>query len=532
MSIMRIVVKYQNTESTVDFAGRSVLIGRGRQDTTVDLDLSYDLKVSRRHARIWVEDGQPWLEDLDSAHGTLLNGVEIKQKGKQLLRSGDIVTVGSTVLGLYLAAGWAEPSPPPVSDGAAAPSKTAVPPLGGDGILTAAAESSADVSRRLALFYELLLRFGKETQIDALFQLIIDRVLDLLPDAASGALLVKESGTGTLMLKAHLPEGKPVVSLTMAQKAIDKFKSIIWPPFAPTLDGYATVEQPVSDSATTHQIQSAIYTPLLWRGKALGVICVNSGRAGAFQLDDLRLLQAIAHHAAMAVANLQLQDEWRQLAEVQSNLLKLFSPQVAERIGELRGRLRPGGQFRRATIMFSDIRGFTKLSASMSNDDVADMLEDYFGRLVPLVFKYQGTIDKFVGDAILAVFGSPKHDEHQHLHALQAAIEMQKAMQEVNAQRAAQGKRIGALGIGIHSGEVVHGLIGSRERMEFTVIGDTVNRASRFCDGAAGGEVLISRDMYESAWSYIQEAEKVSIATKHEGEFDAFRIKGLKPAFA
>jgi adenylate cyclase len=256
----------------------------------------------------------------------------------------------------------------------------------------------------------------------------------------------------------------------------------------------------------------------------MGVLCVDNSEKGfGFDLEDLRLLQAVAHHAAMAVANLQLQEEWRNQAEVLNNTLKLVSPQLAGRLRQQRGRVRLGGDFREATILIADIRGFTNLSATMSPHDVTQMLEDYFGRLVPLVFTHEGTVDKFIGDAIMAVFGSPDADEAQHLHAVQCAMRMQAAMREVNTERSARGLRTGELGVGIHCGEVVHGFIGTPERMEFTVIGDAVNRASRYCDGAGGGEVLISPDVYQWVWQSVQ-AEQSSISTKHEGNLPAYRI--------
>jgi class 3 adenylate cyclase len=222
-----------------------------------------------------------------------------------------------------------------------------------------------------------------------------------------------------------------------------------------------------------------------------------------------------------------LQEELRREAERLANSLKLVSPQIAQQLKQHRGRIRLGGEFHDATILFSDIRGFTKLSATMSPDDVTEMLDDYFSRLVPIVFKHHGAIDKFVGDAILAVFGSPDPDEEQHVHSIRAALEMQEAMREVNGGRAAKGKTTGELGIGINFGEVVHGFIGAAERMEFTVIGDTVNRASRYCDGARGGEVLISPEVYERVFRTV-EVEQTTIPTKHEGDLTAYRVKRIK----
>ncbi len=373
-----------------------------------------------------------------------------------------------------------------------------------------------DAVQRLALFYELPLQFGEETRLDALLQLIVERIVNVIPQAERGAVLVK-GRNGKLALKAHLPVGQPAVSLMMAERAMAQKAAFIWPPLVP---------ETASPSISIYKIESAMYAPLLWRGQVFGALCVDNKAGGAFSGDDLRLLQAVAHHAAMAVANLELHDERREQMEILNNMLKLVSPQIGQRLKQ-RTQVRLGGEFRDVTILLADIRGFTNLSATMGPQDVTQMLEDYFGCLVPIIFKYKGTIDKFVGDAILAVFGSPEADGQQYLHAIQAAIEMQAAMKEVNARRAARDCRTGELGIGIHCGEVVHGFIGTAERMEYTVIGDTVNRASRYCDGAGRGEVLISSDVYQYVWNFLH-AEQTNISTKHEGTLMAYRILSLR----
>lgn len=536
---MRIIYSYQSKEGVFDRETAQVDIGRPKEGVVVDLDLTPDEKVSRPHARIWVEDGQHWIEDLNSAHGTRVNGEEIK--GKRRLQPGDIIKISETTLIVQIPAEQATPN-------ATLPLEEVTASLDANEPAFNSADARMDTERqlallsssnfyellrdivnnerRLALFYELPLQFGKETRLDALLQFIVERVVGVIPGAQRGALLVKDRETGRLALKAHLPMGKPAVSMTLAQQAINQLRACIWPP-PDTQQAPSSVIQ-VPRSVSEDKIESAMYAPLLWKGEALGVVCVdNRETCGAFNSDDLRLLQAVAHHAALAVANLQLQEDLRHKAQVLTNLLKLISPQVAERLKQHRGPIRLGGEFCEATILFSDIRGFTKLSAQMEPNDVTDMLEDYFSRLVPIVFEHHGTIDKFVGDAIVAVFGSPRADEKQHRHAIQAAVEMQRAMQEVNDRRSAQGKHTGELGIGVHCGAVVHGFIGARERMEFTVIGDAVNRASRYCDGASRGEVLISPEVYQWVFNII-EAEQTAIATKHEGDLTAYRIKCIR----
>jgi adenylate cyclase len=388
--------------------------------------------------------------------------------------------------------------------------------------------ANSDADRRLALFYELPLKFGEELQLDALLQVIVERAVEVIPGATRGALLVNDAKSRQLLRAASIPVNNPAVSTTLAQRAIERSQAFIWSRPSSDQEQSETGDGVIPGSAFEFNIESAIYAPLIWRGKALGVVCVdNNETSGAFRSDDLRLLQALAHHAATAVAHLDIERALQRETKILSNFLKLVSPQLAERLTQYQGPIRLGGEFRNATILFSDIRGFTKLSSRMQPEDVGEMIEDYFSRLVPVVSKNKGMIDKFVGDAIVAVFGSPIKDDEQHRHAIQTALEMQSAMREVNIDRQQRGKVTGELGIGIHCGEVVHGFIGSRERMEFTVIGDTVNRASRYCDGAGGGEVLISPDVFKWAWKFVK-VEETSIDTKHEGKLFAYSLRSMK----
>jgi adenylate cyclase len=157
----------------------------------------------------------------------------------------------------------------------------------------------------------------------------------------------------------------------------------------------------------------------------------------------------------------------------------------------------------------------------------SNCLTTIFPFLVPVIFAHEGTVDKYMGDAILSIFGSPVADPKHHEHAVLAAIEMQAAAAKLNEMRRLRGVPCCGIGIGMHCGEVVHGLVGTQNRMEFTVIGDVVNRATRFCEGAASTEILISPEMHERLWR-MAETEQTTINTKHEGDFIAYRVKRLK----
>jgi len=516
---MRIVYSYQGKEEVFDQEKAEVIIGRPKEGVTVDLDPSPDQKVSRPHARVWVENGQYWIEDLNSQHGTQVNGEEIKGKGERRLQAGNSIRIGETTLRVEIPKAQVDINATlPLETPVVEPEIKIAAALSANVVPLTPPEGAATDRARLALLYELPLQFGAEIQLETLLQKIVERLVEVIPGATRGALLLRDRDRNTLLLKAHVPADEPAVSEILARRAMEQREGFIW---------RRSDESNVSGSIVRYQIETGMYAPLLWQGEALGAVCVDNPQADStFTDDDLRLLLTVAHYAAMAVANQQMQEELRREAAIKSNLLRQFSPKIAERLLTHRGRLRLGGERSEVTILCSDIRGFTNLSKEMEPDDVVEMLNDYFARLIPIIFAHDGTVDKFVGDAILAVFGSPEPDTEQHQKAVRAALEMQAAMAVLNAERQKRNDVTCDIGIGVHCGEVLHGFIGASDRMEFTVIGDAVNRAAHYCDGARAGEVLISPEVHQRVWKIVQ-AEKTAIKTKHEGDLAAYRVKAL-----
>jgi adenylate cyclase len=180
-------------------------------------------------------------------------------------------------------------------------------------------------------------------------------------------------------------------------------------------------------------------------------------------------------------------------------LRRYFSPNIFPTIAETGGAALNKGKRHCVAVMFADIRDFTAMSETMPPEEVVAFLTDYHARMTASIFAFGGTLDKFIGDGIMATFGTPEPASDDVLRAVRAGLAMKRALDELNAERAR--KQLPALrqGIGIHYGEVIVGNIGSQERMEYTVIGDTVNLASRI-EGACKGlhkDFLVSAAVME-----------------------------------
>ena len=186
----------------------------------------------------------------------------------------------------------------------------------------------------------------------------------------------------------------------------------------------------------------------------------------------------------------------REKERVTNILGKYVSPEVAKKILESGEGVALKGERRDCVIMFTDIRGFTAMSENMAPEKLVADLNEYFSLMVDVVLKYEGTLDKFIGDAIMAVWGAPVPFEDKELRAVQCALDMQAVLARYNQVRLQNNRPALTMGIGINAGVVVSGNLGSDKRTDYTVIGEEVNLASRLCSKATPGQTLISESTY------------------------------------
>ena len=493
-----------------------------------------DRIVSKEHCHIDLEDGRFVLKDLGSLNGTFVNGERV---GNRVLTGGDEITMGSTrilftaddtAMGVgpaslagspthrdagQTALGVGAPAPvqivkpaPPASTVTISPGmveshiRSKLAPLLDQSFLPARLVQDDAALRRdyekLRASYEIMQAIGTELEVDPLLAKILDAAFDLL-QADRGVILLynEEKELKPRMVrtsKVQSQQEEMVLSTTIIDEVLrDK---------AAVLSSDASVDSRFSGahSVIMQGIRSSMAVPLLHGGEVFGIMMLDSQiAANAFTEKDLQVLQNVSNQAAIAIQNSLYALKLEQEAITRERFQRLLSPAIAELVMAGKVEVKKGGELRETTVLFSDIRGFTQLSEKVSAQEVVGMLNDYFELMVEIIFDNEGTLDKFVGDEIMALFGAPVAHDDDPVRAVRTALTMLEVLEvEFNAKRRPHGLPELKIGIGINTGEVVAGYLGSSKALEYTVIGDTVNTGARLCSVAQGGQCIISEETY------------------------------------
>lgn len=458
-------------------ADRPVIIGRSRE-TDIHLD---DPSLSRRHCEVRRLGGQWLLKDLGSFNGTYCNNLAVSEHN---LHHGDQIQLGLSVLTFLLS---------PDELHAAQP------------VAQASSADVAEMSRRLRNFKSLLdisKAVSGVLDTNQLLELVVQKGIGLTNAERAFLILYTQPGHEFRVARTRDWHAIEAPEKQVSRSVIAAVESSGEPVL--TIDAQSDLAS-MSQTIAGLEIRSLMCAPLRVKDDVVGCIYVDSSVAEQeFSQESLNLLQAFADQAAIAIENARLYDAMNASREAERHVRQIFQKYVPKDVVQRALQLHDGGRLSAkgfATVLFSDIRGFTSLSERMEPEEVVAFLNDYLQRMVEIVFEEGGIVDKFIGDAVMAIFGAPLPRPDDAVRAVRAAQRMLQELDKFNEEQARKGGVHIRIGIGIHSGMLIAGNIGSDRKMEYTVIGDTVNIASRVQDLTKefGVEIMITQGCYEAA---------------------------------
>lgn len=495
-------------DRVVPLAGGRTRLGRGSDNEVILSDVS----VSRYHAEI-LREGAGWIvHDLKSTNGVEVNRVPVE---KAPLRPGDLLTIGSFEIRLEEEeARPARPAPAAAGEGldgtlSGLGNATIIRPLADfavayglkEGVGPAPAVLETEDQAYVHRMFGFLTRLARMLTVADAVDDVLSRVLDLAFEAFPvdrGFILLSDDAGELVCELARIkdqsqlhPSGEVPVSRTMLQAVIDERVALV------TFDAQADQRLSGGESIRLHQIRSAMCAPL-WSGeRIIGVIQVDSPfHVGAFRERDLDVLTTLANYAAVAVERIRYARKAEFERQARSRLERYHSPSVIEEV------LRGGDEGMRklqsaeATVLFADLVGFTAFAENAPPERVAESIDAFLDLSVEAIFRAGGTLDKFIGDCVMAFFGAPVAQPDHAVRAVRAALEIQEGLAAWNARRTAEGLPGFKARVALNSGPVVVGDIGSARRVDYTVLGNTVNVASRLEGVAPPDEIVIGPETH------------------------------------
>lgn len=354
--------------------------------------------------------------------------------------------------------------------------------------------------RTLIPLYQLANTFLKATSSQEIYDELV-RVIhrELKPSSVSLMLLDKNCGDLRIVSSKGL---KPGLEETVRLQPGEKIAGWVFSHGKPLiLNRSSQSSTPFTFLLERNEIAAAISYPLVLRGEATGVVNVsNRSDDVEYSQADMELLSVICGQAIMALENVLAILEREKAVRLRTMFEQYVAPEVAEFLLNRDGQMLDVGEVKDLTVLFADIRNFTSLVQHISPEELRAFLNEFFELFTNVVFNFQGTLDKFMGDAALVLFGAPVPIDHPPRAAVQAAISIMEGFEILRDEWAKKSPwflKIG-VGIGISSGEVYLGNVGSEKRLDFTVIGTNVNIAQRLASETNSGQILITESVSRS----------------------------------
>jgi adenylate cyclase len=517
----------------------SCMIGRA-PDNQIVLD---DPRASRHHAHVKSDDDGSFMivdgvvvngQIKRSANKVFVNG---EQKFEHLLKDGDRITIGASTLR------FEQPKEERTAD-----LSFDDKPLGHTQLLMSAKDVLTTVLRQadstatagaprdkvleslqrkaniLSELYEMSKALGSGFDLDRIFKMATDiifrstpadRVIALLAD-----VLVTEQNADDAKLfpiatrardeNLEAYARKMTIGRTITRKVM-KDRVALLSQDAAADEQFAGVESIVSQG-----VRSTICAPLFTESGVHGALYADRlDPFSAFKPDDLELISAVAAQTAIAVENVRAHERLAKEEVARANYSRFLPEYVVKQMLENPDSFKLGGVLQTITVLFADIRGFTRISEHAPPEKIVQLLNRYFSAMTDIIFAHGGTLDKYLGDGLMALFGAPTVTPKDAANAIAAAVAMQRRMLSINDELREEGFPEIGIGIGLHTGEVTVGYIGSERRSEYTAIGDAVNTSSRLESNAKAGEILVSEVTAKAAHSRYQLAAREPISVKN-----------------
>ena len=490
-----------------------------------DLVLNHP-SVSRKHARLESRDTSWWIVDLKSTNGVKVNGNLITES---VIHASDKILIGSVQLEVK-----AMPSVEFTGDSMFDnPSGTVIRRISdfnsefgldlaevAQAVVRPPSEPGAPPQVSREKIFQVLVQVAKSLlqteELSDLLNTVMDMIFKYLPVERGLIILFDESGNPVPKLTKFI-EGADAsdipISRTILKMVAEQQVALM------TSNALEDARLLGGKSIAIHGIRSAMCVPLWNRQRVIGAVQVDSPiHIGRFTEEDLDLLTALANFAAVAIERAQLAEKIEQERKIRAKMERYHSPAVIDEI--VKGSNVDEDEVRTAdvSILFADISGFTTVSETKAPEEVAAYLSNFFSAAVDAIFAYGGTLDKFIGDAVMAFFGAPISQDDHADRAIMAGLMMMERVDEWNAQRQSEGLPPVRIRVGINSGPAVVGNVGTEKRVDYTVLGSSVNIASRLESGVAKpGQLVISQNTLERVVGSFQ--------TESLGEF---ALKGLQ----
>ena len=490
-----------------------------------------DRIISKEHCQVLKNpDARFMLRDLGSLNGTYVGGSRVSD---HILRHGDQIVIGSTHL-TYVEHSETEDSL----------NKVTIAPNSVESIVRHKVDVAANrdflpekqitdiehVRRdyeKLRISHELSRAIVGLLDLDLLLPKILDKSFELLPADRGVILLYDAEGALVPRFVKHKSgqhDEQILLSKSILHEVETHKKAVL------SSDAQMDSRFSGAHSIIMQGIRSTMCVPLLHGEDMLGIMHMDSQIAtNAFNEKDLQLFSGIASQAAVAIQNANLAKKIEVETRTRAQFQRLLSPNLVEQLVAGKIHLEKGGELREVTILISDIRGFTSMSEKKEPAEIVHMLNEYFEVMVDILFRAEGTLDKYVGDEIMALFGAPVDMPDAPNSAVRCALEMQRALKEFNRTRTAEGLEPIKIGIGINTGRVITGAIGSSRTLQYTAIGDAVNTASRLCSVAKAGEIILSENTMRRVAEHVDCVHLPPVKVKgKEQELQIYSVLGMK----